>query len=375
MNPSTLSPISLRSPQQPKPHSISSAYSSDELPNIVPQRPPRSDRQRADSTSSPTISGAQYYQYYYSQRQQQQYEQYMSSSPPSSRPSPRSTPNSYAMSYPSQPSSPMSFQLPPSALSPAKDDMPRSGSISHQPSRANSTLGIQIPQLQASSSLVSPSYRTPRMSPGLSSASGSASDSVVGGSSTSSGGAGVGAGVGELSVSTLSTMPPLALPGSFLEEQSDYAEYYSDVGIISQQQEDLQQRQFRQHYQNALLSIPISPHQTIHRQQPTVAEYSPQHLNVSMFLPSPMMSPTTPPFTGDFSALSLDDSASNRLSVAPHPLTEDTQAYPEGYYQGRPHIPIESFLMPTQEQYPPDRDWKVFCSLAAPQSRQWKHEG
>ncbi|KAF9404758.1 hypothetical protein BGZ94_003966 [Podila epigama] len=34
--------------------------------------------------------------------------------------------------------------------------------------------------------------------------------------------------------------------------------------------------------------------------------------------------------------------------------TDSSTALPEGFYQGHPHVPIESFLMPTQDQYPVD---------------------
>ncbi|KAF8941002.1 hypothetical protein BGZ58_003424 [Dissophora ornata] len=71
-------------------------------------------------------------------------------------------------------------------------------------------------------------------------------------------------------------------------------------------------------------------------------------------MPSPLLSPTTSPLSGDFPSLSLDDSFSVRNSVAPRFNTEAIQVMPEGYYRGHPHVPVESFLMPTQEQYPPD---------------------
>ncbi|KAI1318247.1 hypothetical protein EDD11_006943 [Mortierella claussenii] len=227
------------------------------------------------------MSGSQYYQHYHQQQQQRQYDQYMSSSPPSSRPSPRSTPNSYSIPYLSQPSSPMSFQLPPSALSPTKEESLRSGSISYQSSNGYGTNShpIQIPQQSPSSS--ASSYRTPRMSPGMN-----------------------GGGNG-LSGLPISSMPPLTLPDAFLEEQSDYAEYYSDVGIVSQQHHQQRQRHFQQQlqqmqYQNAMLSLSISPQHSYRQQQ--VTDYtSSQHMS----LPSPLLSPTVTPLSGEFPSLSL----------------------------------------------------------------------
>ncbi|KAG0315969.1 hypothetical protein BGZ99_007147 [Dissophora globulifera] len=355
MNSTPITP-GVRSPQQVKLGYSNSTYSSDEIQTGIPQRPPRPNRQRADSTTSSTVSGSQYYQQYYQQQQQQQqqhrqYQQqqydYASSSPPSARASPRSTPISYGMSYPSQPSSPMSFQLPPSALAPSREESLRSGSISYQTNNGYdlNSLPIQIPSMSTSAAVAS--YQTPRMSPG------------------SNGGTGY----------SSSPLPPLSLPDSFLEEQSDYAEYYSDVGITDQQQQlqqQLQQRQqlLQQQYQQQQQQLQQLQHQvqeqpihshSIHRQHtmdyPSSASQGrlTQQLSMgSLFLPSPHMSPAASPLSSEFPALNLDDMMSVRSSVAPRFNTEAIQARPEGYYQGHPHVPVESFLMPTQEQYPPD---------------------
>ncbi|KAF9958538.1 hypothetical protein BGZ72_000207 [Mortierella alpina] len=283
---------SLRSPQQYKSHP-SSAYSSDEISITAPQRPPRSNRQRSESTSSPNMPGAHYYQQhqhnYLNPQHQQQYEQYMSSSPPSLKPSPRSTSSSYAIStYSSQPSSPMSFQLPPSALSSTKEEPHhRTGSVSLHPLNGHSGKShslmhsnpIQIPVTSSSSlSPASSTYRTPRLSPGIS-----------------------GSGSGGL---FMTAMPPLSLPEAFLEEQADYEEYYSDVGIQEQQHA----------YQSAPLHI---RHSSLHQQSfdyPTSGilnrhaqqlQHPPQQPAGSTFLPSPHMTPTTSPLSGEFPSLSL----------------------------------------------------------------------
>lgn len=260
-----MSTSGLRSPQHIKTHNV--AYSSDEIQNHVlngiPQRPPR---QRHGSVSSSTMSGSQYYQHYQQQHQQQQQQQYqfdsyLSSSPPSSRPSPRS----------SQPSSPLTFQLPPSALSSTREESLRSGSISYHPNTYN-TQPIQVPPLSSSSSSAASSYRTPQMTPGLSGGGGS----------------------GGL---MMSMMSPLTLPESFLEEQSDYAEYYSDVGFSGT---PLQQ-------QHQLPSIQTTP---IHRQQHQSVEYplSPVSLRNGQqggFFPSPHSTPTISSLSDDFPSLNL----------------------------------------------------------------------
>ncbi|KAG0203464.1 hypothetical protein BGX28_004250 [Mortierella sp. GBA30] len=58
------------------------------------------------------------------------------------------------------------------------------------------------------------------------------------------------------------------------------------------------------------------------------------------------MTPTTSPLS--------DESTSSRYSLPPRFNTEAILARPEGYYQGHPQVPVETFLMPTQDQYPPD---------------------
>ncbi|KAG0380869.1 hypothetical protein BGX24_003730 [Mortierella sp. AD032] len=171
---------------------------------------------------------------------------------------------------------------------------------------------IQIPVGSQSSSL-SPTYITPRVSPGMNGGSGGL---------------------------TMTSMPPLSLPEAFLEEQSDYAEYYSDVGFAS-----------------GPLTIQTRPsmhHQPMRdsMQHGYVVRHS--HQPSSMFLPSPHLTPTLAPLAGEFSSMSLEDVAHSRNSIAPRFNTEAIIARPEGYYQGQPHVPIESFLMPTQEQYPTD---------------------
>lgn len=243
-----------RSPQSTNSFT-NSAFSSDEIPTAIPQRPPRLNRSRAESTSSPTMSGAQYYQHYHSGQQPQQYDQYVAISP-------RSTPNTYSQAYSSQPTSPSSFILPPSAFTPAREEHIRTGSISYHP--ANGYAGthshpIQIPMVSHQQS----SYTTPRMSPGM-----------------NGGSAGL----------AMASMPPLSLPESFLEEQSDYAEYYSDVGFASG-------------------PLTMQSHRPIH--QPTrdsiigTAGVRQSHHQSGMFLPSPHLTPTLAPLAGEFSSMSL----------------------------------------------------------------------
>ncbi|KAG9321146.1 hypothetical protein KVV02_002424 [Mortierella alpina] len=338
---SSSTPSSLRSPQQYKSHP-SSAYSSDEISITIPQRPPLSTRQRSESTSSASLSSAHYYQHYHNHQHnylnpqhQQLYEQYMSSSPPSLKPSPRSTTSSYAMStYSSQPSSPMSFQLPPSALSSTREEPHlRSGSVSLHPSSGYNNQSfmhsnpIQIPATSSTLSPATSSYRTPRLSPGIS-----------------------GGGSGSL---FMTAMPPLSLPEAFLEEQADYEEYYSDVGIQEQQHAyqstPLHIRYSSLHQQS--LDYPASTALNRHAQQ---LQQQPQQPAGSTFLPSPHMTPTTSPLSGEFPSLSLDDSVSSRHSLPPRFNTEAILARPEGHFQGHPSVPVESFLTPTQDQYPPD---------------------
>ncbi|KAF9113002.1 hypothetical protein BGX27_002398 [Mortierella sp. AM989] len=213
----------------------------------------------------------------------------------------------------------MSFQLPPSAFTPTREESMRSGSISGYTTPSHP---IQIPPVRSPSSSAS-SYRTPHISPGLN---------------------------GGMGGMAMSSMPPLSLPGTFLEEQSDYAEYYSDVGNQPQ------------HHQRQLQhATPIFTHSSVHRHQ--TADYlnsgalSPHgqlHGGDAMFLHSPLLSPTVSPLTGDFPSLSLDESVSTRNSIGSRFNTEAILARPEAYYQGHPQTPIELFLMPTQEQYPTD---------------------
>jgi hypothetical protein len=257
MSSSTLSGGAPRSPQSTNSYS-NSAFSSDEIPTAIPQRPPRLNRSRAESTSSPTMSGAQYYQHYHpsQQQQQQQYDQYVALTP-------RPTPNTYSQAYSSQPTSPSSFILPPSAFTPTREEHIRSGSISYHP--ANGYAGtrsnpIQIPIGSHST------YTTPGMSPGM-----------------NGGSAGL----------TMASMPPLSLPESFLEEQSDYAEYYSDVGFASG-------------------PLTIQPRRSIHQPTrdsmlgPAVLH---SHQSSAVFLPSPRLTPTLAPLAGEFSSMSLGKSA------------------------------------------------------------------
>ncbi|KAI7828982.1 hypothetical protein BC939DRAFT_442432 [Gamsiella multidivaricata] len=149
-------------------------------------------------------------------------------------------------------------------------------------------------------------------------------------------------------------MPPLTLPDAFLEEQSDYAEYYSDVGLVEQQQRQMQSHSLAIHshpsvHRQATLDFPASPSLYRHA-QPQLQQRS----DGSSLLPSPLMSPLTSPLSGEFPSLSLEESFSARNSVAPRFNSEVIQTLPEGHYTGHPHVPVESFLMPTQEQYPPD---------------------
>ncbi|KAF9398653.1 hypothetical protein BGZ94_005947 [Podila epigama] len=284
MNTATSGP---RSPQFFKPSSStsSSAQNSDEILNgSIPQRPPRQNRQRSGSTSSPTMSGSQYFQHYqhplghaqqdphHPHHQQQQY--YTSSAAQSPRPSPRSHPNN-AYGYPSQPPppSPMSFQLPPSAFS-SREDSLRSGSIpyppNHNPSYHNSTQSIH----HGSSSSAS-SYRSPHVSPGL-----------------------------PAGAMNMTNLPPLTLPKYFLEDQSDYAGYYSDVGIVSTPQ------LLPGHQHLTLQTTPMTT-SSLNRQQPSPgadsnASGSRQNQRSGpIFLPSPHLTPTASPLMNDFANMSL----------------------------------------------------------------------
>ncbi|KAG0305157.1 hypothetical protein BGZ98_004541 [Dissophora globulifera] len=350
----------------------------------IPQRPPRPSRQRSESSTSPIMTSNHYHQHYQSPPPQDSF--YASSTRSHSpRESPRSTPNSYAINYPS------SFQLPPSALS-SRDDSLRSGPISQQHYASSTSSGA--------------SYRSPRRSPG------------------------------QPTNASLPILPPLTLPETFLEDQSDYAGYYaSDVGIMSstqlipdtiqlqqqqilqqqqlllqqqqqleqlqlQQQKQQQQQQQHQQYQQHQLPSPMNSSPLTSRQlnffpQPTdmpvplpPTRRGTGHSGQAGFLPSPHMSPTSSPLQIDFPALSLnetrrpsisanpsqlgqepvrgraysishstistDDSIASRNSLMPRLVTDAIAAQPEGFYQGRPTVPVESFLMPTQDQYPAD---------------------
>lgn len=102
----------------------------------------------------------------------------------------------------------------------------------------------------------------------------------------------------------MTAMPPLSLPEAFLEEQDDYEEYYSDVGIQEQQHA----------YQSTPLHI---RHSSLYQQSldyPTSAalnrqaqqlQQPPQQPPGSTCLPSPHMTPTTSPLSGEFPSLSL----------------------------------------------------------------------
>lgn len=92
----------------------------------------------------------------------------------------------------------------------------------------------------------------------------------------------------------MASMPPLSLPESFLEEQSDYAEYYSDVGFASG-------------------PLTLQSHRPIHQplHQPTrdsvighAGVRQSQHQS-GIFLPSPHLTPTLAPLAGEFSFMSL----------------------------------------------------------------------
>ena len=54
------------------------------------------------------------------------------------------------------------------------------------------------------------------------------------------------------------------------------------------------------------------------------------------------------------STVSTDDSVASRNSLVPRPNGDSIVIQPEGFYQGQPTVPVESFLMPSQDQYPAD---------------------
>ncbi|KAF9568377.1 hypothetical protein EC968_002945, partial [Mortierella alpina] len=106
--------------------------------------------------------------------------------------------------------------------------------------------------------------------------------------------------------------PPLALPDSFLEDQSDYAGYYaSDVGILSSPQ---------QLSNSNHLPTPLNSGSFVSRQQQNSHYLQTTELPVAPsrhssrgagnggngFLPSPHMTPTTSPLQIDFPSLSLN---------------------------------------------------------------------
>ncbi|KAF8936268.1 hypothetical protein BGZ58_004406 [Dissophora ornata] len=239
-----------------------------------------------------------------------------------------------------------------------RDDSLRSGSISY--------LSQQQQQQYPHSS--SSSFRSPHLSPGLPS-----------------------------SGSLAPMPPPLSLPDSFLEDQSDYAGYYSsDVGIFSspqfpQQQQQQQQQQPQQQY-SPMNSGSLNSRQLYFPPSSELPLTPSRQGSIgggqSVFLPSPHMTPTTSPLQIDFPALSLnesrrppgngnggpplesssrsrtystslstvstDDSVASRNSLVPRHNTDSIVVPHESFYQGQPTVPVESFLMPTQEQYPPD---------------------
>ncbi|KAG0266276.1 hypothetical protein DFQ27_009903 [Actinomortierella ambigua] len=54
------------------------------------------------------------------------------------------------------------------------------------------------------------------------------------------------------------------------------------------------------------------------------------------------------------STVSTDESSISRNSLMPRGPADPSRPISESFYQGQPHVPVESFLMPKQEQYPPD---------------------
>ncbi|KAF8976010.1 hypothetical protein BGZ46_008661 [Entomortierella lignicola] len=303
---------SLRSPQGYR--GTGSAPNSDEINTTysgIPQRPPRQNRQRSGSSSNSPIMTSHY--------QSQQQDPYYS--PPtrsySPRPSPLSTPIVYGSNYQgSHPSSPAVFALPPSALSAREDSLPRSAPIQFQPQTPQQY--HQYQQYPNSSS--SSSYRSPHISPGLSS---SANMSIL--------------------------PPPLSLPESFLDDP-DYAGYYtSDVGILSGQQI----MPSSQHLQSPLNSGPLNQ-----RQQQYNSHSSDM---METIRPSGNGNPGAPSISSrarahstSLSTVSTDDSVASRNSLVPRGYSDPIVVRPDGFYQGQPSIPVESFLMPTQDQYPAD---------------------
>ncbi|KAK3829880.1 MAG: hypothetical protein JOS17DRAFT_209936 [Linnemannia elongata] len=284
----------LRSPQAYR--STGSAPNSDEIVHhsnnscsSIPQRPPRQSRQRSESSSSPIMTASQYNSHFQS-------DPYYTPSTHSQspRPSPRSTPNPYGYQSSQIPPSPMTFQLPPSAMSTSsRDDSIRSGSISYpqpqqqqqQQQQQSQHQGYQSGYISSSSS-----YRSPHMSPGLPS-----------------------------SGSVQMVPPPLSLPDSFLEDQSDYAGYYSsDVGFLSSPQllstpQVLSSPQLLsdppQQLQSPMNSGNLYPrqHHTGYTHPPDIPpRQGSRSAGAGMALPSPHMTPTTSPLQNDFPNLSLN---------------------------------------------------------------------
>lgn len=147
----------------------------------------------------------------------------------------------------------------------------------------------------------------------------------------------------------MSSMPPLSLPTSLMQEHLNYPEL-SDVGFAEQSQ----QRETR-----APHSAPIHPlRQSTQRRStmdyPTAASinrHAQQQLQIpanGFMLPSPHLSPSTSPLSTEFPSLSLDPGNSPRFN------TEVIHTRSDTFYHSHAHASVESFLMPSQEQYPPD---------------------
>ncbi|KAG0371897.1 hypothetical protein BGX24_001018 [Mortierella sp. AD032] len=192
--------------------------------------------------------------------------------------------------------------------------------------------------------------------------------------------------------------PPLSLPDSFLEDQSHYAGYYSsDVGILSsppllstpqvlsspQLSPDPHYQQQQHQLHSPMNSGNLHPRQH-HPGYPHSPDIPPRQgsrsAGAGMTLPSPHMTPTTSPLHNDFPNLSLNDArrpsgqpqqgqppASGTRSRAYSTTTVSTDdssasrnslvpraSGPIEFYLGQPHVPVESFMMPSQDQYPPD---------------------
>ncbi|KAI9236203.1 MAG: hypothetical protein BYD32DRAFT_30295 [Podila humilis] len=168
--------------------------------------------------------------------------------------------------------SPMSFQLPPSAFA-SRDDSLRSGSIPYPPNANPSYHPGHSGQIHQNGSTSSASsYRSPHMSPGL----------------PSSG--------------NLPNVPPLTLPDSFLEDQSDYAGYYSDVGAFSTTQILPHQHMLQP---TPLNTAPLPRQQSFSQGDSPLSPSRQGHRSGPIFLPSPHLTPTASPLLNDFSNMSL----------------------------------------------------------------------